>query len=193
MRDGEENAPVQVNPCRRLFLGFGLALIFVVRGAITTCAFTLGRLFSYLMRSREARPDTPLRSRRVARDISEHRSFSTRSQLSSCSPLPRPFRVGAGQTALADAPADDQPLFCLRGGQPINPGTVSQTFHALVPQSYTWRFRRASHLRACTIFVIPSPSARSRGGTGSASIRRRGSLRSRPSWVTSTSIPPPCI
>jgi site-specific recombinase XerD len=37
------------------------------------------------------------------------------------------------QAALADAPADDQPLFCLRGGQPINPGTVSQTFHALVP------------------------------------------------------------
>ena len=36
------------------------------------------------------------------------------------------------QTALA-ATADDQPLFCLRGGRPINPGTVSQTFHALVP------------------------------------------------------------
>jgi site-specific recombinase XerD len=29
--------------------------------------------------------------------------------------------------------ADDQPLFCLRGGRPINPGTVSQTFHAMVP------------------------------------------------------------
>jgi site-specific recombinase XerD len=36
--------------------------------------------------------------------------------------------------ALAGAPADDQPLFCLRGGRPINPGTVSQTFHALVPR-----------------------------------------------------------
>jgi site-specific recombinase XerD len=36
------------------------------------------------------------------------------------------------QTALAAA-ADDQPLFCLRGGRPINPGTVSQTFHAMVP------------------------------------------------------------
>lgn len=37
------------------------------------------------------------------------------------------------QTALAGAPAGDQPLFCLRGGRPINPCTVSQTFHALVP------------------------------------------------------------
>lgn len=27
---------------------------------------------------------------------------------------------------------NDQPLFCLRGGRPINPGTVSQTFQALV-------------------------------------------------------------
>jgi len=36
--------------------------------------------------------------------------------------------------APAGAPADDQPLFCLRGGRPINPGTVSQTFHALVPR-----------------------------------------------------------
>jgi len=34
---------------------------------------------------------------------------------------------------LAGAPSDDQPLFCLRGGRPIHPGTVSQTFHALVP------------------------------------------------------------
>ena len=38
------------------------------------------------------------------------------------------------QSELAGAPADDQPLFCLRGGRPINPGTVSQTFHALVPR-----------------------------------------------------------
>lgn len=38
------------------------------------------------------------------------------------------------QTALAGAPADDQPLFCLRGRRPINPGTVSQTFHALIPR-----------------------------------------------------------
>ena len=27
----------------------------------------------------------------------------------------------------------DQPLFCLRGGRPINPGTVSQTLHRLIP------------------------------------------------------------
>ncbi|MCP3441161.1 tyrosine-type recombinase/integrase [Bradyrhizobium sp. CCGUVB14] len=33
----------------------------------------------------------------------------------------------------AAATADDQPLFCLRGGRPINPGTVSQTFHTMVP------------------------------------------------------------
>ncbi|WP_353642567.1 tyrosine-type recombinase/integrase [Mesorhizobium sp. WSM2239] len=36
-------------------------------------------------------------------------------------------------TALATSTADDQPLFCLRGGRPINPRTISQTFHALVP------------------------------------------------------------
>lgn len=28
----------------------------------------------------------------------------------------------------------EQPLFCLRGGRAINPGTVSQTFHHLVPR-----------------------------------------------------------
>ena len=28
----------------------------------------------------------------------------------------------------------DQPLFCLRGGRPINPGTVSQTFHQIIPR-----------------------------------------------------------
>lgn len=37
------------------------------------------------------------------------------------------------QTALAEAHQDDAPLFCLRGGQRINPCTISQTFHALVP------------------------------------------------------------
>jgi integrase len=37
------------------------------------------------------------------------------------------------QTALAGALSREQPLFCLRGGRPINPGTVSQTFHAMVP------------------------------------------------------------
>lgn len=37
------------------------------------------------------------------------------------------------QTVLAATAAGDQPLFCLRGGRPINPGTVSQTFHAMVP------------------------------------------------------------
>jgi len=35
--------------------------------------------------------------------------------------------------ALAATAADDAPLFCLRGGRPINPGTISQTFHAMVP------------------------------------------------------------
>jgi len=38
------------------------------------------------------------------------------------------------QTMLASAPSGDQPLFCLRGGRPINPCTVSQTFHAMVPR-----------------------------------------------------------
>jgi site-specific recombinase XerD len=38
------------------------------------------------------------------------------------------------QTMLAGAPSSDQPLFCLRGGRPINPCTVSQTFHAMVPR-----------------------------------------------------------
>lgn len=38
------------------------------------------------------------------------------------------------RTEPAGAPSDDQPLFCLRGGRPINPGTVSITFHALVPE-----------------------------------------------------------
>lgn len=37
------------------------------------------------------------------------------------------------RTMLAATAADDQPLFCLRGGRPINPGTISQTFHAMVP------------------------------------------------------------
>ena len=131
MRDGEENAPVQVNPCRRLFLGFGLARD-RVRGAITTCAVRSGGC-SPIWSTTGSSPRHRCDRRLVARDISEHRSFSTRPQPSGCSPLPRPCRARAGQAALADAPADDQPLFCLRGGQPINPGTVSQTFHALVP------------------------------------------------------------
>lgn len=33
-----------------------------------------------------------------------------------------------------DALSPDQPLFCLRGGRPVNPGTVSQTFHQLIPR-----------------------------------------------------------
>lgn len=36
--------------------------------------------------------------------------------------------------ALAGARRDEAPLFCLRGGRPLNPCTISQTFHALVPQ-----------------------------------------------------------
>jgi integrase len=38
------------------------------------------------------------------------------------------------QTALADAALDEEPLFSLRAGRPINPGTVSQVFHALAPR-----------------------------------------------------------
>lgn len=32
------------------------------------------------------------------------------------------------------APSGEQPLFSLRGGRPINPCSISQTFHALVPR-----------------------------------------------------------
>ena len=38
------------------------------------------------------------------------------------------------RAALAGARQDDAPLFCLRGGRPINPCTISLTFHALVPR-----------------------------------------------------------
>lgn len=38
------------------------------------------------------------------------------------------------QGALSGATLEDQPLFSLRAGRPINPCTVSQTFHALVPR-----------------------------------------------------------
>lgn len=38
------------------------------------------------------------------------------------------------QSALSGHLAGDQPLFCLRGGRSLNPGTVSQTFHALIPR-----------------------------------------------------------
>jgi len=38
------------------------------------------------------------------------------------------------QAARAGAPLDEEPLFSLRGGRPINPGTVSQVFHALIPR-----------------------------------------------------------
>lgn len=38
------------------------------------------------------------------------------------------------QATFDGTPPADQPLFSLRGGRPINPGTVSQTFHALVPK-----------------------------------------------------------
>lgn len=38
------------------------------------------------------------------------------------------------QIRCPDGLSPDQPLFCLRGGRPINPGTVSQTFHQLIPR-----------------------------------------------------------
>ena len=38
------------------------------------------------------------------------------------------------QGAFSGASPEGQPLFSLRAGRPINPGTVSQTFHALVPR-----------------------------------------------------------
>jgi integrase len=38
------------------------------------------------------------------------------------------------RTELGGGASGDEPLFSLRGGPPINPGTVSQVFHALVPR-----------------------------------------------------------
>ncbi|HEX7325310.1 MAG TPA: tyrosine-type recombinase/integrase [Rhodanobacteraceae bacterium] len=38
------------------------------------------------------------------------------------------------EAELGSVPSADAPLFCLRGGRPINPCTVSQTFHALWPR-----------------------------------------------------------
>jgi len=38
------------------------------------------------------------------------------------------------QVAIAGTSPADEPLFSLRAGRAINPGTVSQTFHALVPR-----------------------------------------------------------
>lgn len=38
------------------------------------------------------------------------------------------------RTELVGVASGDEPLFSLRGGPPINPGTVSQVFHALVPK-----------------------------------------------------------
>jgi site-specific recombinase XerD len=43
-------------------------------------------------------------------------------------------QVRQRRAMLPGAVRDEAPLFCLRGGRPIHPGTVSQTFHALVPQ-----------------------------------------------------------
>lgn len=40
------------------------------------------------------------------------------------------------QCSLSGVSPDDQPLFSLRAGRPIHPGTVSQTFHALLPRLY---------------------------------------------------------
>lgn len=42
-------------------------------------------------------------------------------------------QVRQRRATLVRAQRDDAPLFCLRGGRPINPCTVSQTFRALVP------------------------------------------------------------
>lgn len=38
------------------------------------------------------------------------------------------------QAALSRAPSEEEPLFSLRAGRPINPGTASQVFHALAPR-----------------------------------------------------------
>lgn len=38
------------------------------------------------------------------------------------------------QTTFGSSVSEEAPLFCLRGGRPIHPCTVSQTFHALLPR-----------------------------------------------------------
>jgi integrase len=38
------------------------------------------------------------------------------------------------KAATTGAARDEDPLFCLRGGRSINPCTISQTFHALIPK-----------------------------------------------------------
>jgi hypothetical protein len=38
------------------------------------------------------------------------------------------------ETASTSPAQDESPLFCLRGGRAINPCTISQTFHALIPK-----------------------------------------------------------
>src|SRR5213078_1127922 len=38
------------------------------------------------------------------------------------------------ETPSTYAAQDESPLFCLRGGRAINPCTISQTFHALIPK-----------------------------------------------------------
>ena len=38
------------------------------------------------------------------------------------------------KSSLSSLSPDEQPLFSLRSGRPVNPGTVSQTFHTLIPR-----------------------------------------------------------
>lgn len=42
--------------------------------------------------------------------------------------------LGQRQAAINAVATEGEPLFTLRAGRPINPGTVSQIFHALVPR-----------------------------------------------------------
>jgi site-specific recombinase XerD len=96
------------------------------------------------------------------------------------------------QDVLAGAPANEQPLLCLRGGRPINPGTVSQTFHALVPRLQLQIPPGISSPR------LHDPRHSFAVGTLTRWYRlgldpQTPSLCSRLSWGTSTSVPPPCI
>lgn len=92
------------------------------------------------------------------------------------------------QNALAGTAAGDQPLFCLRGAGQSTPGPSVKPFTPW-SQTWIWRSRPVVHLRACTIFGMPLPSAHSHDGTGSASTPRPSFLRCRLSWGTSTSVP----
>lgn len=84
------------------------------------------------------------------------------------------------------------PLFSLRGGRPISAGTISQTFHHLVPQ-LGLTIPDGTRPHASMTCVTRLPWARCCGGTATGSTPARTSCSCRRSWATSVPCPPPCI